>query len=102
MLPEDLRSQGRCTGVGRSERLLFRMEDLEMRRVARALLISSLVTAPAAQACTAFRLVARDGGVVYGRTMEFGFDVKSDVGVVPAGTEIAGTLPDGGTGLTYR
>ncbi|WJR79203.1 choloylglycine hydrolase family protein [Bradyrhizobium sp. NP1] len=73
-----------------------------MRHLAIALLITSLITAPTAQACTAFRLVAKDGGVVYGRTMEFGFDVKSDVVVVPAGTEISGSLPTGGKGITYK
>ena len=34
--------------------------------------------------------------------MEFGFDVKSDVVVVPAGTEISGSLPTGGKGINYR
>lgn len=72
-----------------------------MRLVATAFAILSLVSAPVAQACTAFKLVAKDGGVVYGRTMEFGFDVKSDVAVVPAGTEISGSLPDGGKGIIY-
>jgi choloylglycine hydrolase len=77
-------------------------EDLSMHLLVAPFTIFSLVTAQAALACTAFELVAKDGGVVYGRTMEFGFDVKSDVVVVPAGNEIAGTLPDGGKGITYK
>jgi choloylglycine hydrolase len=104
MLLMDLESLARCTGVDGSERLSVLLEDLEMRfdANATALLILNLIAAPTAQACTAFRLIANDGGVVYGRTMEFGFDVKSDIAVVPAGTEISGTLPDGGKGLTYK
>lgn len=73
-----------------------------MRIIAAVLGISSLVFAQTAEACTAFRLAAKDGGFVYGRTMEFGFDVQSDVAVVPAGTEISGTLPGGGKGITYK
>jgi len=73
-----------------------------MRIAAAALSIFGLVFAQTADACTAFRLAAKDGGFVYGRTMEFGFDVQSDVAVVPAGTEISGTLPDGGKGITYK
>jgi choloylglycine hydrolase len=34
--------------------------------------------------------------------LEFGFDLHSDVLVVPAGTVLSGTLPDGGKGISYR
>jgi len=57
--------------------------------------------APAAQACTGIRLVAKDGGVVAARTLEFGVDLHSEVLVVPAGTAFTGTLPDGGKGISY-
>ncbi|ANQ49381.1 hypothetical protein MY04_2007 [Flammeovirga sp. MY04] len=36
-------------------------------------------------ACTSLRLIAKDGGVVVGRTLEFGLDPKSDILVIPAG-----------------
>jgi choloylglycine hydrolase len=71
----------------------------------RALLVGTLVAAlsfvPAAQACTGIRLVAKDGGVIAARTLEFGIDLHSDVLVVPAGTTLTGTLPDGGKGVSY-
>ena len=71
----------------------------------RSLLIGILVAAlsfvPAAQACTGIRLIAKDGGVVAARTLEFGFDLHSEVLVVPAGTALTGTLPDGGKGISY-
>jgi choloylglycine hydrolase len=69
------------------------------------LLIGSLTAAlalvPAAQACTGIRLVAKDGGVVAARTLEFGFDLHSQVLVVPAGTALTGSLPGGGKGISY-
>lgn len=64
-------------------------------------LIAALSFAPAAQACTGIRLVAKDGGVVAARTLEFGVDLHSEVLVVPAGTALTGTLPDGGKGISY-
>ena len=67
-----------------------------------AILAAALGFAPAAQACTGIRLVAKDGGVVAARTLEFGFDLHSEVMVVPAGTALTGTLPDGGKGISYK
>ncbi len=54
-----------------------------------------------ANACTAIRLTAKDGGVVIGRTMEFGIDVQSDAVVVPAGTKLTSSLPDKAKGIHY-
>ena len=60
-------------------------------RAAAALVLSLLVALnPTAQACTTLLVTAKDGAVVSGRTMEFGFDVKSDVMIVPAGTPMTG------------
>jgi choloylglycine hydrolase len=60
-----------------------------------------LALAPVAQACTTLLLKAKDGAVVSGRTLEFGFDMKSDILVVPAGTPMKGSLPNGATGISY-
>src|ERR1700759_4588561 len=65
------------------------------------ILAGALTFAPVAQACTGIRLVAKDGGVVAARTLEFGVDLHSDVLVVPAGTALTGTLPDSGKGISY-
>ena len=54
-----------------------------------------------ASACTALHLTAKDGGVVVGRTMEFGLDVKPDAVIVPAGTELASSLPKEANGIKY-
>jgi choloylglycine hydrolase len=52
-------------------------------------------------ACTGIRLIAKDGTVVAARTMELGLDLKSQVVVIPAGTHLTGTLPNGAKGISY-
>jgi choloylglycine hydrolase len=66
-----------------------------------AALIAALAAVPTAQACTGIRLVAKDGGVVTARSLEFGIDLHSEVMIVPAGTALTGSLPDGGKGISY-
>jgi choloylglycine hydrolase len=72
-----------------------------LRKITSAALAGAVALAPVAQACTGIELTAKDGGVVAARTLEFGIDPKSEVMVVPAGTAITGTLPDGGKGISY-
>ena len=67
-------------------------------------LIALAVTAAgitSASACTALHLTAKDKGVVVGRTMEFGLDIKPNAVVVPAGTELTSSLPDKSKGIKY-
>jgi choloylglycine hydrolase len=75
-------------------------------RACRALLVSGLLTAialPPADACTSLALVAEDGTLVYGRTMEWGaFDLHSRVVVTPQATAFSGTTPDGLPGLQWK
>ena len=53
-------------------------------------------------ACTGITLKAKDGAVVYGRTMEWGtFDLRSRVVVVPRGYSFTGHTPDGKPGITW-
>ncbi len=55
-----------------------------------------------ATACTGIRLTAKDGGVVYGRTMEWGaFDLHTRVAIIPRGYKYVGLTPDGNNGKTY-
>jgi choloylglycine hydrolase len=55
-----------------------------------------------ASACTGIRLLAKDGGVVYGRTMEWGaFDLHSRIAIIPHGYTFTGLTPDGYNGKTY-
>jgi choloylglycine hydrolase len=77
-------------------------EDSIFRSPLIATLIGALMFAPAAETCTGIRLVAKDGGVVAARSLEFGFDLHSEVMIVPAGTALTGSLPDGGKGISYK
>lgn len=49
----------------------------------------------AAQACTSFTLPASDSGYVYGRTLEFGMPLRSNLIVFPKGDKFVGTGPSG-------
>jgi len=54
------------------------------------------------QACTGIRLIAEDGGVIFGRTLEWSaFDINTRVGVVPRGYKFTGLTPDGKKGMEY-
>jgi choloylglycine hydrolase len=64
-----------------------------------------LLSVPAARdvaACTGVTLKAKDGAVVYGRTMEWGsFDLNTQVVVVPRGYEFTAHTPDKKPGVTW-
>jgi choloylglycine hydrolase len=54
-------------------------------------------------ACTGVTLKAKDGAVVYGRTMEWGtFDLRSRVVIVPRGYTFTSHTPDGQPGMPIR
>jgi choloylglycine hydrolase len=65
-----------------------------------ALLSFALITLPlnAARACTSILLPAQDGGFVYGRTLEFGLQMNSQLMIVPRDLTITATGPDGNLG----
>ncbi len=73
-----------------------------LRKLGTAALIAAftLATSPGF-ACTGISLNAKDGAMIRGRTMEFGFPLSSNVIVVPSGTAMTGTLPDGKQGIAY-
>ncbi len=53
-------------------------------------------------ACTGICLISKDGGVVYGRTMEWGsFDLHSRVSIIPRGFSFTGLTPEGLNGKIY-
>lgn len=53
-------------------------------------------------ACTGLQIKAKDGSIINGRTIEFGLNLDLSGVVVPRNYAFKGTLPDGGTGLTYH
>jgi len=55
-----------------------------------------------ASACTGVRLTAKDGSIVYGRTMEWGaFDLRSRVSIIPRRYTFQGLTPDGYNGKKW-
>jgi choloylglycine hydrolase len=58
--------------------------------------------ATSAQACTSFMLSTKDGDFIYGRTMEFGFPLKSDVTVIPRAYPFRGTAGTKEPGMAWK
>lgn len=64
-------------------------------------LISSVITP--AEACTSFLLKTKDGGIVYGRTLEWGmFDLKSNLVMVPRRLSNVSDLGGGRKGIAWK
>jgi choloylglycine hydrolase len=54
------------------------------------------------QACSVFKVTAKDGTMISARTMEFGFDLKSSVVIVPRNTDFVCPAPDNSAGLKWK
>lgn len=65
-----------------------------------ALSLAALVPADAS-ACTTFRIHAKDGSILIGRSMELGLLLDSAVMVVPRGHSLAATRPDQKPGTSW-
>jgi choloylglycine hydrolase len=74
---------------------------MSIAMVALAAVLYGLVWVSTTAACTGIRLMARDGTIIYARTMECGQDLKSNMIVVPRGKQYVGTTPDGVPGLRW-
>lgn len=61
-----------------------------------------LAATTSVEACTGMTVKAKDGGVAFGRTMEFGADLQSNVIVVPRNYELKAIGPNNSTGLTWK
>jgi len=80
------------------------MRVSKSRRWVCAALTCVMMASPAlSSACTSFLLAGSDGGFVYGRTLEFGMDIKSKGIAVPRNHAMHGTGVEGkpGTGLKW-
>ncbi len=66
-------------------------------------LAASISFSPLASlACTSFLLKGNDGGFVYGRTMEFGLPLKSQLAVIPRNLALLGVGVDGKPGSGHN
>lgn len=80
------------------------MKKAVFKTLLSTVIASSIAFSPLSSlACTSFMLKGNDGGYVYGRTMEFGFPLKSDVIMVPRAFKLEGVGLDGkpGSGLNW-
>ena len=81
---------------------MLQSKFLRVTGVATTICAMLLSRVPTAQACTGITLRAKDGAVIYGRTMEWGtFDLNSRLLVIPRGYKFTGRTPDGKPGLTW-
>lgn len=71
-----------------------------MKKLLSIILIATIFMSQS-DACTGIKLVAKDGSLVHGRTLEFGVEVDLSLAVIPREYEFTGTTPQG-PGLTYR
>ena len=62
---------------------------------------ATLALVPPAAACTSFLLPTSDGSSVYGRTMEFGFEVDSEMIVIPRAYAFTSAALDG-KGMAWK
>lgn len=67
-----------------------------------ALLLGLAIFTRPAAACTGITLRPKDGSIIYGRTLEFGADLLSNVVIIPRGFAYTGTTPDGTPGLKWK
>jgi len=74
---------------------------MKLSKILASIVIAVMILGSVSDACTALHLKAKDNGIVVGRTMEFGLDVKPDAVVVPAGTTLVSSLPKEAKGITY-
>lgn len=83
-------------------KLAAKLRTLATWVLAASLLVAMLPFASRpAQACTGLTIKPRDGAIVFGRTLEFGMDLKSTILVVPRGTAYVGSTPGGASGLAW-
>lgn len=70
-------------------------------RLGYTFLAAGVFFASPGEACTGFKLIAKDGSSVHGRTLEFGLQLDTSIAVVPRNFDFEGTTPTG-TGITYK
>jgi choloylglycine hydrolase len=73
-----------------------------VRGAAAAVVTASLILPQAAYACTSFTVPSADGGFVYGRTMEFGFEIESKMIMIPRNLKMTSQLSADTAGKTWN
>jgi choloylglycine hydrolase len=71
------------------------------RKTIAAVLAATLLAPQLASACTSFLIRTADDGAVYGRTMEFAFELESHAMVIPRAHKLSSTGPDGKPAMSW-
>ncbi len=64
--------------------------------------IISFCFTKASDACSVFKVIAKDGTIISARTMEFGVDAQYGLIVVPRGKAFTSPAPNNKTGITWK
>lgn len=84
---------------------IIKMEDVMPTRknyLTGAAFLLGLLQVFQSVACTGVFTKAKDGGVVYARSLEFAVNVESKLAVCPKGMSFTGVTPDGENGLEWK
>jgi choloylglycine hydrolase len=89
--------------------IMYNLNDYETKTIymkstrGLTIIILLLLNFDIAIACTGLRLIAKDGSVIFARTMEWGtFDLKSRVVVIPRNFPLQDKMPDGKNGIAWK
>ena len=64
--------------------------------------LCAFLNVSSAPACTGITITPKDGSLIFGCTLEFATDLKSNVIVVPRGKQYIGSTPTGEPGLRWK
>ena len=83
--------------------VVMKTQQSRLGLIALIMIFSSVVLfKPIASACTGITLRAKDGAVVYGRTLEWGtFDLHSRILIIPRGHRFVGETTEGKHGMKW-
>jgi choloylglycine hydrolase len=85
-----------------STKEVFVMRNFLAKSVFVGLVVVLAFSATNTYSCMSFRVTAKDGNVVIGRTMEFGVDSGWKIAVVPRNLQFTSPAPGGKKGLTWK
>lgn len=67
---------------------------LNVKNLITAVIAGGCLVTTAADACTGMRMTAKDNSIVYGRTLEFGLPLPTDLIAIPKGTQYTGSTSE--------
>jgi choloylglycine hydrolase len=78
------------------------MKPFRQPLVAAFAVLSTVIAPAVSSACTGITITPKDGSVIFGRTLEFAQDIKSNIIIVPRNRDFVGTTPADGPGLHWK